>query len=59
VTERIRKKRTRRPETTEEETPIVVPEQESTEETDELLDEIDGLLEDQEILVNFRQKGGQ
>lgn len=27
--------------------------------TDALLDEIDGLLEDQEVLVNFRQKGGQ
>jgi hypothetical protein len=26
---------------------------------DELLDEIDGLLEEQEVLVNFRQKGGQ
>ena len=28
-------------------------------ETDALLDEIDALLEDQEVLVNFRQKGGQ
>ena len=26
---------------------------------DDLLDEIDGLLEEQEVLVNFRQKGGQ
>lgn len=26
---------------------------------DELLDEIDGLLEEQEILTNFRQKGGE
>lgn len=27
--------------------------------TDDLLDEIDALLEDQEVLVNFRQKGGE
>lgn len=27
--------------------------------TDELLDEIDGLLEEQEVLTNFRQRGGQ
>lgn len=27
--------------------------------SDELLDEIDALLEDQEVLVNYRQKGGQ
>lgn len=27
--------------------------------TDDLLDEIDSILEDQEILTNFRQKGGQ
>lgn len=27
--------------------------------TDDLLDEIDGLLEDQEVLVNYRQKGGE
>lgn len=26
---------------------------------DELLDEIDGLLEEQDVLVNFRQKGGE
>lgn len=26
---------------------------------DELLDEIDGLLEEQEVLTNYRQKGGQ
>jgi hypothetical protein len=25
----------------------------------ELLDEIDGLLEEQEVLTNFRQKGGE
>lgn len=29
------------------------------EETDALLDEIDGLLEEQDVLVNYRQKGGQ
>lgn len=28
-------------------------------ETDELLDAIDLILEDQEALTNFRQKGGQ
>ena len=27
--------------------------------TDDLLDEIDGLLEDQVHLTNYRQKGGQ
>ena len=26
---------------------------------DDLLDEIDGLLEEQEVLINFRQKGGE
>lgn len=26
---------------------------------DDLLDEIDGLLEEQEVLTNFRQKGGE
>lgn len=26
---------------------------------DDLLDEIDGLLEEQEVLTNFRQRGGQ
>ena len=34
-------------------------EQADLSETDALLDEIDGLLEDQEVLINFRQKGGQ
>lgn len=29
------------------------------EDTDELLDEIDALLEEQAVLTNFRQKGGQ
>ena len=29
------------------------------EDADELLDEIDALLEEQSILTNFRQKGGQ
>lgn len=27
--------------------------------SDELLDEIDSLLEEQDVLVNFRQKGGE
>lgn len=27
--------------------------------TDEFLDEIDGLLEEQEVLVNYRQQGGE
>ena len=27
--------------------------------TDDLLDEIDAILEEQEVLTNFRQKGGQ
>lgn len=27
--------------------------------TDDLLDEIDAILEEQDVLVNFRQKGGQ
>ena len=27
--------------------------------TDDLLDEIDSILEEQEVLVNFRQKGGE
>lgn len=27
--------------------------------TDDLIDEIDGLLEDQEVLTNYRQKGGE
>ena len=26
---------------------------------DDLLDEIDGLLEEQEVLTNYRQKGGE
>lgn len=26
---------------------------------DDLLDDIDALLEEQEVLINFRQKGGQ
>ena len=26
---------------------------------DDLLDEIDGLLEEQEVLISYRQKGGQ
>ena len=29
------------------------------EDADELLDEIDALLEEQSVLTNFRQKGGQ
>jgi hypothetical protein len=29
------------------------------EETDDLLADIDALLEEQEVLVNFRQKGGE
>ncbi len=29
------------------------------EETDEFLDEIDSLLEDQEMLVKYRQRGGE
>ena len=32
---------------------------EVVEELDELLDEIDSLLEDQAVLTNFRQKGGE
>jgi hypothetical protein len=32
---------------------------EVAEEADELLDEIDALLEEQSVLTNFRQKGGQ
>jgi len=31
----------------------------NTSETDELMDEIDGLLEENEVLVNYRQKGGE
>jgi hypothetical protein len=31
----------------------------ATEETDDLLADIDALLEDQEVLVRFRQKGGE
>lgn len=27
--------------------------------TDDLLDEIDGILEEQDVLINFRQKGGE
>lgn len=27
--------------------------------TDDLLDEIDSILEEQEVLINYRQKGGQ
>ena len=34
-------------------------ERDSDASTDELMDEIDGLLEENEVLVNFRQKGGQ
>lgn len=30
-----------------------------TSDIDDLLDEIDGLLEEQEVLTNFRQKGGE
>lgn len=30
-----------------------------TSDLDDLLDEIDGLLEEQEVLTNFRQRGGQ
>lgn len=33
--------------------------QADTSDLDDLLDEIDGLLEEQEVLVNFRQKGGE
>jgi Pup-like protein len=32
---------------------------EVAEDADELLDEIDALLEEQSVLTNFRQKGGQ
>ena len=32
---------------------------EVAEDSDELLDEIDALLEEQSVLTNFRQKGGQ
>jgi hypothetical protein len=32
---------------------------EVAEEADDLLDEIDALLEEQSVLVNFRQKGGE
>lgn len=28
-------------------------------ETDDLLDEIDSILEEQDVLINFRQKGGE
>lgn len=31
----------------------------AVEETDDLLADIDALLEEQEVLVNFRQKGGE
>ncbi len=31
----------------------------STDDLDDLMDEIDALLEEQEVLVNFRQKGGE
>jgi hypothetical protein len=34
-------------------------EREIIEDSDELLDEIDALLEEQSILTNFRQRGGQ
>lgn len=34
-------------------------ERDAHEELDDLLDEIDGLLEEQAVLINFRQKGGQ
>jgi len=27
--------------------------------TDDLLDEIDSILEEQDVLINYRQKGGQ
>jgi hypothetical protein len=31
----------------------------AVEDTDDLLADIDALLEEQEVLVNFRQKGGE
>jgi Pup-like protein len=34
-------------------------EREIVEDSDELLDEIDALLEEQSVLTQFRQKGGQ
>ncbi len=34
-------------------------EREIVEDSDELLDEIDALLEEQSVLTHFRQKGGQ
>ena len=48
----------RRPPTTKPVTPAV-HDSELIDEMSEFLDEVDAVLEDQEHLVSFRQKGGQ
>jgi len=61
MTRQHRRRRARRKERTEPEydPPRRTPAQVRVDELDELLDEIDRVLEDQAVLVNFRQRSGE
>jgi hypothetical protein len=52
-------KKTRDSETVEVEDAVVEPDADLLNDIDELLDEIDSVLEDQAVLVAFRQRSGQ
>jgi hypothetical protein len=54
--QRLGQKRKPKVEVIEEEAP---PEKTITEVSDELIDEIDSLLEESDVLVKFRQRGGE